>query len=153
MTSTIIAQQTIKFLTLLVMLWVSAAAYAEQTQDDYDAIKATIEHYFEGLKTGNKTRLERAFAVPNAHMKGYIKNKDGELVLSSRPMADVIADWVSREPRPSFRGKILSINIFSDVGALATFDFNGLYTDAFQLAKINGEWRIINKFYVDQIKD
>ena len=150
MASATIGQQSSRFFTLLLMLCISAAAYADQTQDDYDAIKATIEHYFEGLKTGNKTRLERAFAVPNAHMKGYIKNKDGELVLSSRPMADVIADWVSREPRPDFRGKILSINIFSDVGALATFDFNGIYTDAFQLVKIGGEWRIINKFYVDQ---
>lgn len=150
MASTIIGQKTIRFLTLLAMLSVSAATHAEETQDDYVAIKATIEHYFEGLKHGEKTRLERAFAVSSAHMKGYIKDKDGKLVLSSRPMAEVIADWVSREPRPDFRGKILSINIFSDVGALATFDFNGIYTDAFQLAKINGEWRIINKFYVDQ---
>ena len=150
MASTTIRQQSSRFFTPLVMLCISAAAYAEQTQDDYDAIKVTIEDYFEGLKYGDKTRLERAFAVPSAHMKGYIKDKNGELVLSSRSMADVIADWLSREPRPDFRGKILSINIFSEVGALATFDFNGIYTDAFQLAKISGEWRIINKFYVDQ---
>jgi len=30
------------------------------------------------------------------------------------------------------------------------FDFNGVYTDTFQLAKIDSEWRIVNKFYVDQ---
>ena len=143
-------QRTYKLFALIIILSITATAFPAETQDDYDAIKTTIEHYFEGLKYGNKTRLERAFAVANAHMKGYINDKDGKRVLSSRPMTEVIEDWVSREPRPDFQGRILSINIFSEVGAVATFDFNGIYIDAFQLAKINGEWRIVNKFYVNQ---
>ena len=31
--------------------------------DDYDAIKETIYHYFDGSRTKDRTRLERAFAV------------------------------------------------------------------------------------------
>ena len=30
-------------------------------------------------------------------MKGYIKDEDGNLQLTSRPMADVIDDWVGRD--------------------------------------------------------
>ncbi|MGR8946750.1 MAG: nuclear transport factor 2 family protein [Gammaproteobacteria bacterium] len=123
---------------------------AQDMNNDYDAIKITIENYFEGFKHGDRARLEKAFAVPYAHMKGYIKDANGQLVEVSRAMNEVIDDWVSRDPNPNFQGRILSINIFSDVAAQATFDFNGIFTDAFQLAKINGEWRIINKFYVDQ---
>ncbi|MEM7466363.1 MAG: nuclear transport factor 2 family protein, partial [Pseudomonadota bacterium] len=107
--------------------------------DDYDAIKSTIENYFEGFKHGDRARLEKAFDVPNAHMKGYVKDENGALVEVSRPMNEVIDDWVSRDPRPNFQVKILSINIFNEVAAQATFDFNGIYTDAFQLAKINGQ--------------
>lgn len=118
--------------------------------DDYDAIKATIENYFDGFRFGDREKLEKAFAVPFAHMKGYIRGKDGQLMEVSRPMNEVIDDWVSRDPSPDFKGKILSINIFSDIAAQATFDFNGIFTDAFQLAKIDGEWRIMNKFYVNQ---
>ena len=143
-------KKTLILLALITMITVTSPSFAETAQDDYDAIKATIENYFEGLKYGDRARLEEAFAVAHAHMKGYTKNKDGELVVSSRPMNEVIDDWVSREPSPQFTGKILSINIFSEVAALATFDFNGIYTDAFQLAKIDGEWRIVNKFYVNQ---
>ncbi|MFT4582248.1 MAG: hypothetical protein ACI915_000002 [Gammaproteobacteria bacterium] len=125
-------------------------AQADESSSDYDLIKTTIGNYFDGLRLADRTRLEQAFAVEYAHMKGYIKDANGNLVESSRPMNEVIDEWVAREPNPGLKGSIVSINIYSDVAAQATFDFNGIYTDAFQLAKINGEWRIMNKFYVNQ---
>ena len=125
-------------------------AQADEATSDYDAIKTTIGNYFDGLRLADRERLEKAFAVDVGHMKGYIKDASGKLVESSRPMSEVIDDWVARDPNPDLRGSIISINIYSPVAAQATFDFNGIFTDAFQLAKINGEWRIMNKFYVDQ---
>jgi hypothetical protein len=122
----------------------------EKTKSDYDAIQETIMDYFDGLRLADRERLERAFAVDVAHMKGYIKNSTGDLKESSRPMTEVIDEWVARKPNPALQGKIVSINIFSNVAAQATFDFNGVYIDALQLAKIHGNWRIMNKFYVDQ---
>ena len=123
---------------------------ANDSVSDYDAIKVTIENYFNGLRQADRAQLEAAFAVEFAHMKGYIKNSDGKLVESSRPMTEVIDEWVAREPNPALQGSIVSINIYSDVAAQATFDFNGIYIDAFQLAKINGQWKIMNKFYVNK---
>ena len=134
----------------IIALLISFAPCCFAVSDDYDAIKITIANYFEGFKHGDRSRLEQAFTIPNAHMKGYIKDDNGVLVEISRPINEVIDDWVSRKPSPNFKGKILSINIYSDVAAQATFDFNGIYIDAFQLAKINGQWRIVNKFYVNQ---
>jgi hypothetical protein len=125
-------------------------AQADQSTSDYDLIKITIGNYFDGLRLADRTRLEQAFAVEYAHMKGYIKDPEGNLVESSRPMNEVIDEWVAREPNPALQGSIVSINIYSDVAAQATFDFNGIYTDAFQLAKIDGQWRIMSKFYVNQ---
>ena len=114
---------------------------AQETISDYDAIQATIGNYFDGLRHADRARLEKAFAVDVAHMKGYIKDKNGQLSESSRPMNEVIDEWVARDPNPNLQGRILSINIYSDIAAQVTFDFNGVFTDAFQLAKINGEWR------------
>lgn len=137
-------------LFFLTLLGVFSMNQVHANDDDYDAIKTTINNYFDGFRLGDRAKLEKAFAVPYAHMKGYITGEDGKLVEVSRPMNEVIDDWVSRDPSPDFKGRILSINIFSDVAAQATFDFNGIFTDAFQLAKIDGEWRIMNKFYVNQ---
>jgi Putative lumazine-binding len=117
---------------------------------DYDLISATLFNYFEGLKHADRTRLEAAFAVDVGHMKGYIRDKEGKLQLSSRPMREVIDGWAKRTPAPEMVGKVLSVQIFNPHAAIAVFDFNGVYTDTFQLAKIDGAWRIINKFYVDQ---
>lgn len=117
---------------------------------DYDAISATINDYFEGLKSADRARLERAFAVDAGHMKGYLKGKDGSYALSSRPMDEVIDDWAARDKSPDMQGRILSVNIYSEVAATVLFDFNGIFIDAFQLAKVDGEWRIVNKFYIDQ---
>ena len=63
--------------------------------DDYDAIKETISHYHEGYRNKDRARLERAFALDVAHIMGYAKNEEGELVLWSRPMRETIEKWVS----------------------------------------------------------
>ncbi len=120
---------------------------------DYDAIKETLFHYFEGVQTKDRARLERAFALDVANIIGYDDRKgDGNRVLWHRSMRESIDKWVADDsPVPHFDyGKILSINIFSDVAATATFDCGGLYLDTYQLVKLDGEWRIANKFFTDQ---
>ncbi len=120
---------------------------------DYDAIAETIFHYFEGVQTKDRARLERAFALDVANIIGYdVRDGDDERTLWYRPMRETIDKWVADDsPVPHFDyGKILSINIFSDVAATATFDCGGLYLDTYQLVKLDGEWRIANKFFTDQ---
>jgi len=119
--------------------------------DDYDAIKEIIYHYFDGSKTKDRTRLERAFAVDIAHIKGYSKNESGDLELWSLPIKDMIDIWVSDDAPPPKRdyGKILSIQIYSNIAATVLFDCSGAFLDTLQLIKLDGEWRIANKFYVD----
>ncbi len=117
---------------------------------NYDEIKTTIFKYFDGLRNADRGMLEEAFAVDAGHMKGYLKNSNGGYDMSVRPMSEVIDDWASRDPAPDMKGKIISINIFDDVAATALFDFNSIFTDAFQLAKINGQWKIVNKFYINR---
>ena len=119
--------------------------------NDYDAIKETIYHYFEGYQTKDRARLERAFALDVAHIIGYAKNKDGQLELWNLPMREMIDNWVSDdESLPELEyGKILGIHIFSDVAATALFDCAGVFIDTYQMVKLDGEWRIANKFYTD----
>jgi hypothetical protein len=134
--------------TLLAAFAISGSPAYGDDMSDYDAIKTTIYNYFDGLRLADRERLETAFAVEAGHMKGYLKGKDGTYELSVRPMNEVIDDWASRDPNPDMKGEILAINIYSEIAATALFDFNGVFTDAFHLAKVNGEWRIVNKFYI-----
>ncbi len=117
---------------------------------DREAIESTIFNYFDGFRTQDRELLEKAFVVESGHMKGYLKGDDHNYHVSSRPMNEVIEDWLSRDAPPEMSGKILKIDIYSDVAATALFDFNGVFVDAFHLAKMDGTWKIINKFYIDQ---
>lgn len=136
--------------TLLGLALFAGAAAQGETMSDYDAIRTTIFNYFDGLRHADRARLEQAFAVDAGHMKGYLKNAEGAYELSSRPMREVIDAWAARAPKQDMQGRILALDIYSDVAAQVLFDFDGIYTDAFQLAKIDGTWRIVNKFYIDR---
>ena len=117
---------------------------------NYDEIKVTIFKYFDGVREASRELLEEAFATDEAHMKGYLIGDNGNYQLNTRPITEVIDDWASRKPSPQMQGKIIAINIFSDIAATALFDFNGIYVDSFQLAKISGQWKIVNKFYISK---
>lgn len=118
---------------------------------NYDAIKETVFHYCEGYRNKDRERLEKAFVVEIANMIGYIKNEKGKLKLFSMTMRESIDKWVAPDYTPfEFSdGNILAVDIFSDVGATVLFDFGGRYLENYQLIKISGAWRIVNKFIVD----
>lgn len=119
---------------------------------DEDAIKATVFDYFEGYKAKDRARLERAFATEVANMMGYWKSESGDRELFSKPMSTLIDTWTGPDYQPfDFGdGRILDIQVFGGVGATVIFDCGGRFLDTFQLAKIDGDWRIVNKFFVDQ---
>jgi hypothetical protein len=125
----------------------SMSQAATSSDRDYDAIRDTIFDYFDGVRLADRKRLEQAFAVDAGHMKGYLKGADGTWTLSVRPMREVIDDWAGRTPKPEMQGRILKIDIYDDVAATVLFDFNGMYTDSFNLARVDGRWKIVNKFY------
>ena len=118
---------------------------------DYDDISETVFHYCEGYRNKDRKRLEKAFALEVAIMTGYTRNEHGELRLFSMTMRDAIDSWVAPDYTPfEFSdGKMLAVNIFSNVGATVLFDFGGKYLESYQLAKVEGTWLIVNKFIVN----
>jgi hypothetical protein len=120
--------------------------------NDYELINETVFNYFEGYMTKDRERLEKAFSVDTANMVGYWKNPEGEQELICVSMKDEIDEWVSPDYStfPFGEGKIMSANIFSKDGATVVFDCGGRFIDTFQLVKMNGSWKIVNKFFVDQ---
>lgn len=120
--------------------------------NDYDLIKETIDDYFEGYMTKDRERLERSFCLGIATMVGYWKNEEGKQELFSSSIVDEIKEFLSPDHTPygSGKGNILNMHLFSNDGATVTFDFGGRFIDTFQLVKIDGKWKIANKFFVDQ---
>jgi hypothetical protein len=119
---------------------------------DYELIQETISNYFEGYMTKDRGKLEKAFCVDIANMVGYCKNAEGKQELFCESIKDDIDEWVSPEYStfPFGEGRIIGVNIFSKDGATVVFDCGGRFIDTFHLVKMDGSWKIVNKFYVDQ---
>ena len=118
---------------------------------DYDGIKAAVFDYYDGYNTKDRAKLEGAFALDVARMTGYWADQDGVKALRSKPMREVIDTWTDPDYTlmPFGEGKILSVHQFSDDGATVVFDCGGVFLDTFQMVKMDGTWRIVNKAFVD----
>lgn len=116
--------------------------------NDIKQIDQVVKRYFEGVRTGDMELLKQAFYNQNMNMKALL-TIDGKEQLLSLADAEALADLAKR-PDPSYTGKVLSINQYQPNAAFVTFDFNGMFIDGFQLLKQAGEWKILNKTFVEK---
>lgn len=110
--------------------------------DDPTAIRGAVFDYLDGINQVDRLRLERAFD-PRAELKGV--DDSGALVVE--PIAGAIERWMRSEVGAR-RGEILSMDIQAGQIARVVFDFDGAYVDFLTLAKLNGQWKIIDKVFV-----
>lgn len=113
------------------------------------AVEACVVDYFQGLKTADRDRIERAFAEEVAVMIGP-KAAGGSLVRYEIP--GVIDRWAGNPnpPGESDDYEILSVEIVDERLATVTFRFTDRYYDAFLLIKHDGEWQIVTKAFVER---
>ena len=131
------------FLTLTGTVFISKAQTAE------DSVKITINKLFDGMKNSDAILLKTAFA-DSAILQTIGRNAEGKIVVQNESVSE-FADFVSKQPKGAADERITYDAIKID-GALAMvwapykFYFNGVFShcgvDAFQLVKLNGEWKI-----------
>lgn len=138
----VVARGALASLAIALLTWCPASLAASATGDDIAAIRSAVFDYFEGINEVDPTRLQRAFA-DSAALKSV--NESGELVVE--PIAAAIARWLQAEPRER-RGKIMSIDIAGEQIARVVFDYDGVYVDFLTLAKLSGQWQIIDKVFI-----
>lgn len=125
---------------ILGMVLLSLPAVA--VDEDFAAIHAAVFDYFEGVNSSSSERLLRAFD-DSASLKSV--DRSGSLIVE--PIAHAISRWIKASPKPR-RGKILSIDLAVGPIAKVVFDFDGRYVDYLTLAKLRGQWKIIDKVFV-----
>ena len=144
----------IKFLipvVTFIMFSLSLSANAAST-GDIEKITATVMNYFEGIGEVSKQRLEKAFDL-KAQMITPGKNDTGKSELKVWEIVPTIERWTSGKPANKERiGKILNIHVMDGRLASVSFDSNDQYYDLLVLAKMDGDWKIINKAYINKYK-
>jgi hypothetical protein len=140
----------IAFMLTFAMVFAALAlvrAESDLMSSDEEAIRATVQGYFDGMMTPSTDALKGSFH-PESRLIGL---SDGELVIIP------FADWqVSFEREfdddwgnEMFRNQIVSVDI-AGTAAVAKVDLQWPrvhYVDYLSLIKIGDEWKIVNKIW------
>jgi hypothetical protein len=120
---------------------------ATDTATDREAITSTVQLYVDGSSTGDTAKLKEAFHE-QAWMFGSLGGQRVDL-----PIAQMF-DMVAAQPMNAggnYSARVTSVEQVGDV-AIATLEETGCwgavsFVDIFALARIDGEWKIVNKIF------
>ena len=115
---------------------------------DTDAVRAVVQLYVDGVRSGDMALLTRAFH-PDAQMYGRF---NGQLV--NMPIVKFIENAKGMPPPAKsgedYRATISAIELSGDaaVATLKEVNFQGAdFVDFFTLQHSAGEWKIVNKTF------
>lgn len=122
------------------LLFTSAMTFGQSTDE---AIKATVNNYFEGLTTGDTSKLGKAF-----HSSAILRTVNA----STGKIQDFpIKTFISKTPAGGVKAttKLISYSYAGISGLVAAelqfADFK--YIDLLSLLQVNGEWKIVTRVF------
>lgn len=131
--------KTTRILCLGLTLFFSFNSHAQK--EEKDLIKQTIETYFDGWMTGDTLKVGKAMHA-SCHLK-FIK--DDQITIINRK--NYLAGFKPHPKMENTKGSILDINFTKNV-ASAKCEIETpkrVFTDYFNMIKLNGVWYIVDK--------
>lgn len=112
--------------------------------NEYKAITRVLQHYIDGARSGRGEDMQPAFHA-DATIYGYVGDE-----LFAGPIRNLY-DWNDQNgPASGIVGRITHIDVAGSAASvrLELDDWTGhRFTDFFNLLKIDGEWKIMNKVF------
>jgi len=140
------------FLFILVFLLYVVFGQAQKptynTQEDERLIRETIQLYFDGWMTGDTTKVGKAMH-PTCHLK-FMRGDKFEM----RNRNKYLSGFKPRPKETSESGNILKLNITNNVASAKCRieTANRVFTDYFNLMKVNQRWYIMDKIATNKAK-
>jgi hypothetical protein len=112
-------------------------------QNPDEEIKATVNHYFEGLTTGDTAKLGKAF-----HTSAILRTVNA----STGKIQDFpIKTFISKTPAGGVKAttKLISYS-YAGISGLAAVELQFAdfkYIDLLSLLQVNGEWKIVTRVF------
>jgi hypothetical protein len=130
-----------KIFTLIIgLLFTSVLAFGQSTDE---AIKATVNNYFDGLTTGDTAKLGKAF-----HSSAILRTVNA----STGKIQDFpIKTFISKTPAGGVKAttKLISYS-YAGISGLAAAELQFAdfkYIDLLSLLQVNGEWKIVTRVF------
>lgn len=130
---------------------------AQQEQASSDLVITTVENYFYGYIERDEAKLNKAFDIENGTMKIPVKAIAGITGYNNGYFKDIIPKWGNRDELSQAELAdchltILTLAIESDQMATVKMKMevgDKTYIDILSLQKINTNWKITNKMFIE----
>lgn len=126
----------------------SEATEQAPTATEVKSIRETLEHYIEGLRTGDVDLLQKAFH-PEAIMTGYLG--PDPMVIPIQGLYDLVSDnEAPADGDAPFAAAIQSVDVTGSTATAVVTEQGYLghdFQDSFQLLKLDGRWQIMAKLF------
>lgn len=134
------------------------SANAQETISSEAKIKQTVLNYYEGYIYADLNKLALAFDTLAGHMKYVKAEADQAEKVGVVPANELIKRWAGRgtynaEQIAQSGYKIESLDILDDKLAMVKIALQAAdksYIDYLALYRVNGEWKIVNKVFVQR---
>lgn len=142
----------------LLLTLLSFATFAQKKQEDKDLVRQKVESYYKGYLNNDAKEIVAAFDLENGHLKALQKDTATQKeFVRVYPMEQVAERWANKTPFTDAQKavsylKILSMDILQGELAVVKVELKSgekLFIDYLSLYKINEEWKIVNKVFVE----
>lgn len=136
-------------LALFACVLLTLPATAQPAGDGETAVRAVVDRLFDGMRAGDSTAVRATFA-PSMRLMTVMR-RGGEVVVTETP-ADRFVEAVGAPHEAVWDERIWDVEVRVDGPLAAAWAPYAFYlgerlshcgTNAFQLAKLNGEWKIL----------
>ncbi len=134
--------------TLFLVVATTAATVARPDSEE-EAVRATVELYFQGMMEASPEALREAFHA-DARLIGL--GRDGEVMII--PFEKWASGWEGRDARDPeiYVNAIVDVDVHGTAASAKT-DLKWptvRYIDYLSLLKVDGEWVIVNKIWTEE---
>lgn len=130
----------------IILTFIGTAAFA---QNDEPAVKQTVNRLFEGMKKSDTAMIRSTFSS-SVILQTILKSKEGKTIVESEPLDSFLV--AIAKPHTQVYDERIVFDVVKIDGELAIVwapykfylgdKFSHCGVDAFQLVKINEEWKI-----------
>lgn len=147
-----------KKIAVFVLMFLSIHSFSQKKQDDRDLVRQKVESYYKGYLNNDAKEIISAFDLENGHLKARQKDTNTQKdFVRVYPMEQVAERWVNKKPFTDAQKavsylKILSMDVLQGELAIVKVELKAgdkLFIDYLSLYKINEEWKIVNKVFVE----
>lgn len=140
-----------KLLFVVLSICLMQSVVKSQSKQDSLSIKQTVANYIEGWYSADAVRMEKALHKDLAK-RGIVPSRDGKNTDILKAGFNEMISWTTQKPNQLKENESIKSQLkisISEIGInIATAkSISPDYIDYLHLAKINGEWKILNAIW------